>query len=431
MSSHFQMGALLEGRFRLVSSLGEGSMGAVWLAKDHKLGIDVAVKVMQSQMRLDPGRRAAFEREAELCARMLSPHIVRVLSYGIMTAGDAPYIIYEALEGEALDRRIYKHGKLSLDETEEVVVHVARALARAHSMGVVHKDIKPGNVFLTKDDRGRMLAKVLDFGIAEIVQPHPTAVGMITGTPEYMPLEVFRGAPPDARADLFALAVLAYECLSGAVPYVGESVMDVIDALSGAPPSLTRTFSEEAAYPLDAWMHRGLAPDAGLRFQSARDLAETFHDAIKQAKGALGLIPSASARKAAQPSDRVVPANSVDTVMQAPVRPPPVPPSGGPKPPRPPQAPPSKPLAVPRPPASKPVVSSPPASGPGRHASTPIRPGAPSPSALAKMAANLPPMRPRSESFVFDEEFPARPSQKTGVAQELVDANHIADKRRE
>ena len=367
------LGAVLEGRFHLVSPLGEGSMGSVWLARDSKLGIDVAVKLMRSAVSHDPARQTAFEREAELCARMLSPHIVRVLSYGILSANDVPYIVYEALEGEPLDRRIHERKTqrqaLGLDETEEIIVHVARALGRAHSMGVVHKDIKPGNVFLTKDDRGRTLAKVLDFGIAEIVKAHPTEVGMIAGTPEYMPLEVFRGAPPDARADLFALAVVAYECLTGTVPYVGESVMDAIDALSGAPPSLTRTFSEEAAYPLDAWMRRGLAPDAGLRFQSARDLAETFHVAVKQAKGALGLIPPASARKLG--AERVVPQNNVDTVSQPP----------RPSRTQPPALPKKTPLeGTPRPAFARPEL------------------------AFSPAAANLPPMRARAESFVFDED---------------------------
>ncbi len=381
MSSLFGLNAVLEGRFVLASKLGEGSTGAVWLARDHKLGIDVAVKLMGSAFSLDPSRRAAFEREAELCARMLSPHIVRVLSYGILSADDVPYIVYEALDGEPLDRRIHARKKLGLDETEEIVVHVSRALARAHSMGVVHKDIKPGNVFLTKDDRGRTLAKVLDFGIAEIIQPHPTVAGMIAGTPEYMPLEVFRGAPPDARADLFALAVLAYECLTGVVPYVGESVIDVIDALSGAPPSLTRTFSDEAANPLDAWMRRGLAPDAGLRFQSARDLAEAFHVAVKQAKGALGLIPPASARKLG--GVRVVPDNNVDTVTQ---------------PPRQPQRP------SPAPPLPKDALRLTPAA-PHAAAEKPV----PSPA-----AANLPPMRARAESFVFDEDMvPAARDQRS------------------
>ncbi len=313
MSSFFHAGAVLDGRFKLGSALGEGAMGTVWLAKDLHLGIDVAVKVMQSALRADGGRREMFEKEAELCARMLSPHIVRVLSYGV-TSGDVPYIIYEALEGEPLDTRIAIRKKLELDETEEIIVHVARALARAHSMGIVHKDIKPGNVFMTKDDRGRAIAKVIDFGISEVIQPNLTIAGELCGTLEYMPLEVLRDAKPaDARADLFALAVLAYECLCGEVPYVGESMPEVMQIMSGAPPSLSRVFPEEVAVPLDQWMRRGLAPDAGLRFQSARDLAETFHHAVKEAKFALGVSP-ASSRKMSTQMERVIPPNNVDRV---------------------------------------------------------------------------------------------------------------------
>ncbi len=313
MSSFFHTGAVLDGRFKLGAALGEGAMGTVWLAKDLHLGIDVAVKVMQSALRADGGRREMFEKEAELCARMLSPHIVRVLSYGV-TSGDVPYIIYEALEGEPLDTRIALRKKLELDETEEIIVHVARALARAHSMGIVHKDIKPGNVFMTKDDRGRAIAKVIDFGISEVIQPNLTIAGEICGTLEYMPLEVLRDAKPaDARADLFALAVLAYECLCGEVPYVGESMPEVMQIMSGAPPSLSRVFPQEAAVPLDQWMRRGLAPDARLRFQSARDLAETFHEAVKEAKFALGVSP-ASSRKMSTQMERVIPPNNVDRV---------------------------------------------------------------------------------------------------------------------
>ena len=410
----YQIGATLEGRFKLVNALGEGATGTVWLAKDHKLGIDVAVKVMQATLRGDNERRAAFEREAELCARMLSPHIVRVLSWGVTTSSDVPYIVYEALEGEPLDTRLAARKRLSLDETEEIVVHVARALARAHSMGIVHKDIKPGNVFMTKDDRGRTLAKVLDFGIAEVALPHATIAGEISGTPEYMPLEVFRGAPADARADLFALAVLAYECLAGVVPYVGETVMDAIDALSGAPPSLTRAFSEEASYPLDAWMHRGLAPDAGRRFQSARDLAESFHEAIKQAKGVLGLIPPASSRKQGQQGERIVSPNSVDTVSQPPRPAPPRPSPPRPPPPRPPP---------PRPPPPREVAA----------AEAPRKPPVPRADALRKIP-EPPPMRPRMGSFVFDEDGLVPPRSQDNSAGTLVE--HAPDpgtndKRRE
>lgn len=332
MSDLLSRGDLFEGRFELLSSLGEGGASTVWLAHDKKLGIEVALKVMRAHLSGEPARLAEFERESELCSRMLSPHIVRVLSFGVTATSAVPYIVYEALAGETLDARILAERRPGLDETEEIVVHVARALARAHSMGIVHKDIKPANVFLTKDDGGRTLAKVLDFGIAETIKVTDGARREICGTPEYMPLEVLCGGPPDSRTDLFALAVLAYECIAGVVPYVAsEDLEEVAAAMRNAPPSLTRALSEEAASPLDTWMRRGLAPDAHLRFQTARDLAESFHDAVKQAKAVLGLIPSASARRSLPPMRPLDP-NRVDTLAPPRLS---VPPPKLPAPPRP------------------------------------------------------------------------------------------------
>jgi serine/threonine-protein kinase len=307
-------GDLFEARFELLAALGEGAASTVWLAKDRKLGIEVALKVMRAALSGAPTMLADFEREAELCSRMMSPHIVRVLSFGVTAGSAVPYIVYEALAGETLDARILSGRRPGLEETEEIIVHVARALARAHSMGIVHKDIKPTNIFLTRDDGGRTLAKVLDFGIAEPIQVTGSARREINGTPEYMPLEVLCGAPPDSRTDLFALAVVAYECIAGVVPYVASADLEEIAAAMGhAPPSLASALSDEAASPLDAWMRRGLAPDAHLRYQTARDLAETFHDAIKEAKAVLGLLPAASARRSIAPPRPVDP-NRVDTL---------------------------------------------------------------------------------------------------------------------
>ena len=300
----------------------------MWLAKDKKLGIEVALKVTRIDLHGEPSKLADFEREAALCSRMLSPHIVRVLSYGVTAESKVPYIVYEALTGETLDSRIVSDRRPNLEETEEIVVHVSRALARAHSMGIVHKDIKPTNIFLTKDDSSRTLAKVLDFGIAETIHVTDGGRREICGTPEYMPLEVLCGGAPDSRTDLFALAVVAYECIAGIVPYVASDDLEAVAAAMGhAPPSLSRAMSEEAASPLDAWMRRGLAPDAHLRYQTARDLAESFHDAVKEAKAALGLLPSASARRSIAPARPIDP-NRVDTLgppKRASVAPPKIP----------------------------------------------------------------------------------------------------------
>ncbi len=281
-------GQLLDDRFELKSCVGEGGSGTVWLARDHRLGISVAVKMLRSALRGDTARRAEFERESELCARMMSPHIVRVLSRGV-DANDRPFIVYELLEGETLDERILRDGPLSIDETETVVVHVSRALSRAHSMSILHKDIKPGNVFLTKDDQGRLLAKVLDFGIAEVSDGRSGARDFICGTLEYMPREVLvSGMPASERGDLYALTAVAYECFTGVAPFNGESVVEVVMKMDLPPPSLSAMLPAAAAEPLDAWLRRGLSPVPGHRFAFARELTEGLQVAVKQAKKALG-----------------------------------------------------------------------------------------------------------------------------------------------
>jgi serine/threonine-protein kinase len=286
MSSCLEEGGLFADRFELVSCLGEGGAGTVWRARDRARGILVALKVLRWAFNNDAEQRRAFEREAELCARMLSPHIVRTLSYGLDEDG-SPFIVYELLEGEPLDARLQRMDRLLIDDTEAIVVHVARALARAHSMNVVHKDIKPANVYMTRDEQGRPLAKVLDFGIAEVMTGPARSEIDLAGTLGYMAPEVLLdGRSADARADLYGLTALAYECLTGRAAFQG-SVLEILAAMEGPTPSLAPLFPEAAAKPLDAWVSRGLARDLDRRFQSARELATTFHDAVKAAKTAL------------------------------------------------------------------------------------------------------------------------------------------------
>ncbi len=314
------LGELLDERFELQMCLGEGGSGTVWLARDHRLGISVAVKILRASLRQDTERRAEFERESELCARMLSPHIVRVLSRGV-GGNDRPFIVYELLEGETLDQRILRDGPLSLDDTETVVVHVARALARAHSMSIVHKDIKPGNVFLTKDDQGRLLVKVLDFGIAEMADGRTGPTESICGTLEYMPREVLvEGLPASDRGDLYALAAVTYECLTGAAPFAGGSLLEMVLAMCVAPPSLSAFFPVDAAGPLDAWLRRGLAPTPDDRFGTARELVAALHQAVNAAKATLGILPrrSSGTRRLAAP--RVPAFSEEEAVDSEPVR---------------------------------------------------------------------------------------------------------------
>jgi serine/threonine-protein kinase len=283
VSASLAQGRVIEERYKIVSRLGEGGAGTVWLAEDLDLRINVAVKVLRPELSMRKAVLEQFDREAELSSRMLSPNIVRVLARGVDLDG-MPYIIYEALDGEDLGARLARTPRLDLLDAHTVVVHAARALSRAHAVGVIHRDVKPENLFLTTDEAGKMLVKVLDFGLAEL-QAKLGASDALSGTIELMAPEVLiDGAAPDVRSDLYSVGVVAYRCLMGRMPFPGPAIGSVLLALSTTtPPKVSDTLGDGHA-ELDAWFERALARDPARRFGSARELAETFHAAIKDAR---------------------------------------------------------------------------------------------------------------------------------------------------
>jgi eukaryotic-like serine/threonine-protein kinase len=257
----------------LVRELGSGGMGCVWLAHHEGLDIDVAVKFIgpvagkRAQARV---RRLA--REAKLAARVRSQHVVAVYDTGVTDDGVA-YIVMERLEGETLADQLAREGQLSVDEVVRLVRHVAAALSVAHERGVVHRDIKPANLFLTRSGE-RVTAKVLDFGLAKPTrlgaETNITRAGQLPGTPQYMsPEQLRRGRPADAMSDLWALAVVAYECLTGGLPFEGgvAAGLELVPARKrrpGLPPAI------------DEWLARALAADPKARFASANHMAASL-----------------------------------------------------------------------------------------------------------------------------------------------------------
>ncbi len=318
-------GQVIANRFEVSASIGEGACGTVWMAHDRVLGIHVAVKVLRDAMRRDPKRLAAFEREALVCLRMLSPNIVRVLAFGA-EADELPFIAYELLPGETLEQRLGRAPKLTIDEVENAVVQIARGLGRAHTLGVVHRDIKPSNVFLTKDDREKSLAKVLDFGIATLRGKRDTQGNDVYGTLEYIAPElVFQTHEPDARADLYSLTALAYECLTGRPPFRVGSVPELIARLArgpSSPDSVAPIVGAAAAVALDDFFERGLSKDPSERFQSARELAEELHRVIKAAKVANPALVPVRPSMMSLPAVEMPTGDSASKVAVAPKPPP-------------------------------------------------------------------------------------------------------------
>ena len=273
---------------RLERLLGEGAMGSVWVATHLGLDASVAVKFISPvRLRDKPALVARFEREAKAAARIKSPHVVQVHDHGVM-ADDTPYIVMELLEGETLGARL-RRGPMPIDEIATVVTHVGKALEKAHQLGIVHRDIKPENIFLT-DGQDELCAKVLDFGIAkQLEEPGQTMTqtGAILGTPMYMSPERIKSArEADVSADLWALAVVAYECVTGRTPFAGETVGALFFAICGDPLKPASELRDGVPAALDDWFSRALRHELDRRFATARELAAAFQRALGRAPDA-------------------------------------------------------------------------------------------------------------------------------------------------
>ena len=268
---------------RLVSKLGEGGMGSVWVAEHTTLGRRVAVKVISEEAgKISPLMLERFKREAGACASINSPHVVQVFDHGFAADG-TPYISMELLEGEGLDRRMKREPQMAPQSVALVVAQTAHVLAKAHALGIVHRDIKPANLFLVESGYG-LFVKVLDFGIAKQLDATGelslTTTGSMLGSPLYMSPEQFASPKSvDGAADLWSLAVVAYHALTGAPPFGGETLGQVMMAV------LKRDFASPSRYrpelaPFDAFFARAFAERVEDRFPTAADFGAAFPAAI-------------------------------------------------------------------------------------------------------------------------------------------------------
>ena len=267
------------GAYEILAPLGAGGMAEVYRARDTTLGRDVALKLLPAGMASDPDRLARFEHEARTVAGLSHPNIV--VLHSMDRDGDTHFLTMELVEGRSLDT--YVAADLPLPRVLELGIELADALTAAHEQGVIHRDLKPTNVMLTRDGR----VKVLDFGLAKLARPEPppdisaaatvaapiTRVGQVVGTLPYMAPEQVRGEGADARSDVFSLAVVLYELVANRRPFTGETSADLTSAILRDKPTPLGELRPDLPNDLERIVSRCLEKDPNERIQTARDVS--------------------------------------------------------------------------------------------------------------------------------------------------------------
>jgi serine/threonine-protein kinase len=318
------IGRLINGRYRLIAPLGEGGMATLWRAVDEQLDREVAVKLLRPQYSADPGFARRFKQEARSAGSLAHPNIVSVYDYG-QDGEDAAtqYIVMQLVDGQDLSGLLRERGRLSVSDAVRISLGVASALEAAHRRGIVHRDVKPGNILITDDGD----VKVTDFGIARAVsETSMTVTGTTLGSVHYFSPEQARGDEVTGASDVYALGIVLYEMLTGRRPFEGDSAAGVaLKRLTDEPPPPT-DFNADLPPALVAIVMRSLARDIPDRYPDAGAMAE----ALRGYQRDPGAVPPAAAPGVPAP----IPASGSPTVYipppvqrpadRAPAMPPPV-----------------------------------------------------------------------------------------------------------
>lgn len=259
-------------RYEIVQELGTGSMGIIYRARDKSLDRFVAVKVMRPEFQLDNETLERFRREARACAQLQHPNIVTV--YDLAEGdGGVTYIIMELLEGTDLRTAMRKKIPLPVSLKVELMAQICDGLAHAHKHGIVHRDIKPTNLFLHLRNR----AKILDFGVARLTSSNLTRTGKILGTPNYMAPEQITGLKCDFRSDLFSTAIVAFELVAGSHPFQAPFIPKRI---ANDEPDRLRDVDPRLPPQLEQALERALAKDPAERFTTAEEFAAALREVL-------------------------------------------------------------------------------------------------------------------------------------------------------
>lgn len=296
------------GHYEILSTLGKGGMGEVYLAQDTKLSRKIALKVLPGAFTQDQERLRRFEQEARATSALNHPNILTIFEIG--EADGRHYIATEFIEGETLGQRIAVGPPLKLRETLDIAEQLTSALSAAHGAGIVHRDVKPENIMIRRDG----IVKVLDFGLAKLAQTQSgrsgpedstralvkTKTGVVMGTVAYMSPEQARGLPLDARTDIWSLGVVIYQMLTGSAPFSGATSSDTLVSILEREPRSLQSFSPELPEELEWIVTKALTKDFDDRYQTAREMLNDLH----RLKQRLSVAAELERSVAPQPSER-------------------------------------------------------------------------------------------------------------------------------
>jgi serine/threonine-protein kinase len=324
---------MLADRFCLKQPLGRGAMGSVWAARDEKLHCDVAVKFLDTDLAASQTAIDRFSREALAVSRIASIHVVKVLDYGVVS-NRLPYMVLERLRGFDLEELLERDHVLSVETTLELVKQTCRALAAAHRAGIIHRDIKPSNIFLAADGN-ELFVYVFDFGVAKLAEPRAdgrqlTMPNTVIGTLEYMSPEQAMGMADqvDERADLYALGVVAFRCMTGRPPYLTDSLGELLAAIVKGQPPAPSSICNEIPEPVDEFVRKAIAIDREDRYSCAEEMGRAVVH-LQKALDTRRIVPqcrpqpkSVTAGDARAPADALrAMAERVSTATKAPGEP--------------------------------------------------------------------------------------------------------------
>jgi eukaryotic-like serine/threonine-protein kinase len=283
------VGKVIDGRYEIQERIGEGGMGVVYKARQTSIDRVIAIKVLNAQMASDPTWVLRFYNAAKASSRLANPNTIRMFDFG-QTSDGRLFMTMEFLDGASLRDAVSK-GPLAPPRVVKILIQCCASLAEAHSMGILHQDIKPENVFLLNLAGSPDFVKLLDFSVAKLLEGDrmkPQA-GVVFGTPQYMSPEQGRGLPLDARSDLYALGILAFEMLTGNVPFNDENPMSVIQMhLNGAIPPLPQSIP----YSVQQIVRRALEKDPARRYQSSGEMMQNCQQVFAEiTQGGMSIGP--------------------------------------------------------------------------------------------------------------------------------------------